>query len=71
MSRQIGPAPVASFSIRDGVVRLPHMIAAKETTLKQVGEMLTHVVEHMATKADLKHFATKDDLARLDLTKIR
>jgi septal ring factor EnvC (AmiA/AmiB activator) len=33
------------------------MAAAKETTLKEVGEMLTHVVEHMATK---------DDIARLD-----
>jgi hypothetical protein len=30
---------------------------AKETTLKEVGEMLAHVVEHMATK---------DDIARLD-----
>jgi hypothetical protein len=32
------------------VIHLPHMAAAKETTLKEVGEMLTHVVEHMATK---------------------
>jgi predicted nuclease with TOPRIM domain len=32
-------------------------MAAKETTLKEVGEMLTHVVEHMATK---------DDIARLE-----
>ena len=31
---------------------------AKETTLKEVGEMLAHVVEHMATK---------EDVARLDL----
>jgi septation ring formation regulator EzrA len=30
---------------------------AKETTLKEVGKMLTHVVEHMATK---------EDVARLD-----
>jgi septation ring formation regulator EzrA len=30
---------------------------AKETTLREVGEMLTHVVEHMATK---------EDVARLD-----
>src|ERR1700730_15354237 len=33
------------------------MSAAKETTLKEVGEMLTHVVTHMATK---------EDVARLD-----
>ena len=33
-------------------------MAAKETTLKEVGEMLTHVVEHMATK---------EDVARIDL----
>ena len=37
-------------------------MAAKETTLKEVGEMLAHVVEHMATKDDLKGFATKEDL---------
>ena len=34
------------------------MTAAKETTLNEVGEMLTHVVTHMATK---------EDVARLDL----
>lgn len=32
-------------------------MAAKETTLKEIGEMLTHVVGHMATK---------DDIARLE-----
>jgi hypothetical protein len=36
---------------------LPHMTAAKETTLRGVAEMLTHVAEHMATK---------EDVARLD-----
>ena len=38
----------------------------KETTLKEVGEMLAHVVEHMATKEDIadirREMATKDDL---------
>ena len=29
---------------------------AKETTLKEVGEMLAHVVEHMATKEELRAF---------------
>ena len=28
-------------------------MTAKETTLKEVGEMLAHVVKHMATKDDL------------------
>src|SRR5271157_2247505 len=32
----------------------------KETTLKEVGEMLAYVVEHMATKDDL--VAAKDEL---------
>ena len=29
-------------------------MAAKETSLKELGEMLTHVVEHMATKDDVR-----------------
>jgi hypothetical protein len=33
-------------------------MAAKETTLSELGEMLEHVVKHMATK---------DDIARLDI----
>ena len=28
----------------------------KETTLKELGEMLAHVVKHMATKDELKEF---------------
>jgi predicted nucleic acid-binding Zn-ribbon protein len=32
-------------------------MAGNETTLKELGEMLTHVVDHMATK---------DDIVRLD-----
>ena len=35
------------------MVHSPHMSAAKETTLKEVGEMLTHVVAQMATKEDI------------------
>ena len=31
-------------------------MAAKETTLKEVGEMVAYVVEHMATKEELKEF---------------
>ena len=45
------PAP------RSAVVYFPCM-AAKKTTLNELGNMLTHVVKHMATK---------DDIARLDI----
>jgi len=39
------------------------MAAAKDTTLKEVGEMLTHVVESMATKEDVAKLDTRiDDL---------
>ena len=39
---------------------------AKETTIREVGEMLHHVVKHLATKEDVadirKEMATKKDL---------
>ena len=38
----------------------------KKTTLKEVGEMLGHIVRHMATKDDIKNMATKDDIKKLD-----
>jgi hypothetical protein len=45
---------------------------AKKTTLKEVGEMLTHVVKHMATKEDIAEIkqgmngmATKDQVIAL------
>ena len=38
---------------------------AKIMTLKEIGEMLTHVVRHMATKEDLEKLATKDQLTAL------
>src|SRR5271166_2580963 len=31
-------------------------MAEKETTLREIGEMLAHVVKHMATKDELKEF---------------
>jgi len=38
----------------------------KETTLNEIGEMLAHVVKHMATKDDIaevrKEMATKDQV---------
>jgi predicted nucleic acid-binding Zn-ribbon protein len=41
----------------------------KKTTLKELGEMLAHVVKHTATKEDIvdlrKTMATKDDIANL------
>ena len=45
------------------MIELSYM--AKNTTLKEVGEMLGYVVEHMATKEDVARLATKEDLARL------
>jgi hypothetical protein len=48
-----GAAPPGRARDSGGVVDLPDMAAAKETTLKEVGEMLTHVVAHMATKEGL------------------
>ena len=35
---------------------------AKNTTLEELGQMLSHVVEHMATKEDLEKLATKEEL---------
>jgi ribosome-interacting GTPase 1 len=42
---------------------------AKKTTLKEIGDMLAHVVKHMATKEDIadirREMATKEQLAAL------
>jgi hypothetical protein len=42
---------------------------AKETTLNEIGEMLAHVVKHMATKDDIAdvrtEMATKDQIIAL------
>ena len=38
---------------------------AKKTTLKEIGDMLAHVVKHMATKDDLEKLATKEQLFAL------
>jgi hypothetical protein len=38
---------------------------AKETTLTEIGETLAFIVERMATKDDLKNFATKDDVRKI------
>jgi hypothetical protein len=40
-------------------------MAAKKTTLKELGEMLAHVVKHMATKDDLSELETRLD-GRID-----
>jgi hypothetical protein len=42
-------------------------MAAKQTTLKEVGDMLSHVVEHMATKDDL---ATVKNEFKGDIAKV-
>lgn len=46
------------------MVYFSHM-AAKETTLKEIGEMLEHVVKHMATKDDLAALEARLD-GRID-----
>jgi hypothetical protein len=46
------------------------MTAAKETTLKEVGEMLTHVVEHMATKEDVARIDLRLDKVEMRLTSV-
>jgi septal ring factor EnvC (AmiA/AmiB activator) len=50
------------------VVYSPRM-APKKTTLKEIGEILAHVVKHIATKDDIadlrREMATKDDIANL------
>ena len=49
------------------MIRFQHM--AKKTTLKEIADMLAHVVKHMATKEDVadirREMATKDQLAAL------
>ena len=46
------------------------MTAAKETTLNEVGEMLTHVVEHMATKEDIARLDLRLDKVEMGLTSV-
>ena len=40
-------------------------MAAKETTLNELGETLSFVVRNMVTKDDVENLTTKDDLASL------
>ena len=40
-------------------------MTAKVTTLNELGETLTFVVQHMVTKDDIKEMATKADIAAL------
>ena len=48
---------------------------AKETTLKEIGEMLSFVVEHMATKEDIadvrRDMATKDEVRDIVREEVR
>jgi predicted RNase H-like nuclease (RuvC/YqgF family) len=46
------------------------MTAAKETTLKEVGKMLTHVVTHMATKEDIGRVDDRLDEFKSQLKKV-
>jgi predicted nuclease with TOPRIM domain len=49
------------------VINSPHMTAAKETTLNEVGEMLTPVVTHMATREDVAKLDTGIDDLRTEM----
>jgi hypothetical protein len=40
---------------------------AKETTLGEIGDMLAHVVELMATKEDIVHLDTRIDDLRTEM----
>jgi hypothetical protein len=42
-------------------------MSAKETTLNELGEMLGHVVEHMATKEDTARIDTRIDDLRVEM----
>jgi hypothetical protein len=65
-------APLRIFMLRDiqtigalvpptsAVIYFPHM-APKKTSLKEIAEMLAHVVKHMATKDDLAAVETRLD----------
>jgi hypothetical protein len=54
------PKPGHACAYRSSVVYFPHM-APKKTTLNELGEMLTHVVKHMATKDDIGRLDTRID----------
>ena len=43
----------------------------KKTTLKELGEMLTHVVEHMATKEDIASVVVQLTSVERELKSIR
>jgi hypothetical protein len=45
---------------RGAVVHFLRMAAAKETTLKELGEMLTLVVDRMATKQDVRAIVAEE-----------
>ncbi len=53
-----------------GVLYFPDM-AAKEATLKELGEMLTHVVNHMSTKDDIAALAGQLTSMERELKAIR
>ena len=52
------------------MVYFRHM-GAKETTLKELGEMLAHVVKHMATKEDIANLARQLTSVERELKSIR
>ena len=61
----------AGFEASPGDVLYFHDMTAKETTLKELGEMLTHVVDHMATKGDIATLAEQLTSMERELKAIR
>jgi hypothetical protein len=68
--------PTALFCILDAcqrrptsMVHFPHM--AGKATLKELGEMLTHVVERMATKEDIANVLVRLTSVERELKSIR
>ena len=59
------------FEANPGIMLYFHDMAAKETTLKELGEMLMHVVDHMATKSDIATLAGQLTSMERELRAIR
>ena len=45
-------------------------MTAKKATLEEIGEMLTHVLKHMATKEDIARLEIRADKVEAQLTSI-
>lgn len=59
------------FEVNPGIMLHFHDMAVNETTLKELGEMLMHVVDHMATKDDIATLAGQLTSMERELKAIR